>query len=245
MTRQASTAQQTLVKQWNDVIAAIAKLHSSAMVRPEDGWTIFKPVDQLAGKFELTPVVFKLPENTRAQSMQSQVVLDLYVVVAGSITVRPDENSRKALITQEFTTRVAYFRHRPHGLLHVYGTHCDFALNKVGHPIFHSQLRSFSEYAKCVRERYGVGGDDDKDLVKSLLQNVRVPTAQMDVFSVFLQLCADHLLGKSSGERQKQVFDDLVRENKFLRGAASQAPHMMSQTAASCYRANHWYPAPS
>lgn len=246
MTRQASTAQQTLVQHWDDVVAAMQKLQPGAMVRPPDGWTIFSRVDHIAGKFELTPVVFRLPENTRVgtRSLRSDVVMDLFVVVAGSITVRPDEANRKSLITDAFKTRVAYFRQRPQGLSHVYGAHCDFALNEVGHPIFHSQLRSFCEYAEYVREHYDIGGDVDEDLVRCLLQNVRVPTAQMDVFSVFLQLCADHLLGKWSGDRQKQAFDDLVKENRFLRGAASQAPHMTSQAAATCYRANHWYPAP-
>lgn len=247
MGRQATTTQQRLVQQWDGVIAAMRKLHSSAMVRPDDGWTIFQPADKVPGKFKLTPVVFKLPENSRAgaRSLRSELVLDLYVVVDGSITVLPDESDRAGLVTEEFKTRVAYFKQRQRGLDHVYGAHCDFALNEVGHPIFHSQLRSFCEYAKLVRERYSVAGDasDDEDSVTRLLQNVRVPTAQMDVFSVFLQLCADHLLSKSSGAGQKSAFDQLVKKNKLLRGAASKAPQMTSQAAASCYRAHHWYPA--
>ena len=246
MSRQSTTTLQTLVRQWGEVTAALAKMGRSVNVRPDDGWRIFKPVDQSPGEFEIGPVVFNLPEVTRARgprNLRREVALDLFIVVHGTILVRPDDKSAKGLLTEKFMTRVAYFRRKATGLSHVYGTHCDFSLNEVGHPVFHSQLRSYCEYSQYVREQFGVAGTDDEDCVKGLLQNVRVPTAQLDVFSVFLQICADHLLGQSSGEEERRAFDMLKSKGGFLRGAASQAPHLVSEAATSCYRATHWYPA--
>jgi hypothetical protein len=246
MSRQSTTTLQTLVQQWGEVTAALAKMGRSVSVRPDDGWRIFKPVDGSPGEFEIGPVVFNLPEVTRARgprNLRREVALDLFIVVHGTIVLRPDENSARGLLTEKFMTRVAYFRRQAAGLSHVYGTHCDFSLNEVGHPVFHSQLRSYCEYSKYVREQFEVAGTDDEDCVRGLLQNVRVPTAQLDVFSVFLQICADHLLGQSSGEEEKRAFDILKSKGGFLRGAAAQAPHLMSEAATSCYRATHWYPA--
>jgi hypothetical protein len=76
-----------------------------------------------------------------------------------------------------------------------------------------------------------------------MLRNVRVPTAQMDVFSLFVELCADHLLYEQSGPEEREAFNSLLHRSAFCRGAALRLPQLATEEARACYRARHWYPA--
>ena len=49
------------------------------------------------------------------------------------------------------------------------------------------------------------------NLVQGLLSNVRIPTAHMDVFSVFLQVLGDHLVSEAS-DPEKSSSLNRVRE---------------------------------
>jgi hypothetical protein len=215
-------------------------MKNAATVDPEDGWAIFQSLpsaDQNAVKFEISPVIFNVPERAY------HVTSDLFVVVEGQLAVRRDRYVNDGLLaTDSFSTRAAYFRLTVDGPVHVYGAHYDFALDELGHPIFHSQMRSFAELWASVEERYGIGGPV-KDHVSGILQNVRLPSAQMDVFSLVLQICADHLLLADSSPDERTAFNELLEKSTFLKGAGFQAIRMTTEAASSCYRSRHWYPS--
>ncbi len=228
-----------LIEQWDHFLQQLERLRPAADVKPRDGRAVFQPADSaLPGvvAFTFCPIAFNVPERADAPN------LDLFVVVQGRISFdRTEYVDRKTLATHDFGTKVAYFRRTATALNHVFGAHYDFALSELGHPAFHGQMRSYQELAEIVEEQYAV----DLPLVDSvhgLLRNVRVPTAQMDVFSFFIQLCADHLLwNKSSGE-EKTAFNSLLEKGEFCRGAALHLPRLQSPEAYSCYRSRHWYP---
>lgn len=240
MNRQAISARKALIEQWNEIISALSKLHSTAEVRPDQGESVFSIAEGAPEgviTFELRPVVFNLPE--RADDVSD----DLYVVVAGRLSIDAHSVQRgQDLRTHDFSTKAAYFRKTKTALTHVYGAHYDFALNELGHPTFHMQLRSFAELAPAITEQYpGITGEA-KDHMGDVLRNVRLPCAQMDFFSFMTQLCADHLLFKDSTKEERKAFNQLVTKNATLRGAGTRAPRLADDAAQRCYRAGHWYP---
>jgi hypothetical protein len=239
MDRETSLMLQRLVAQWDEVNTALSRLNAAAEVRPSDGWSVFRPLPGPPTnivEFDFGPAVFNVPERA------THVSADLFVAVAGRLAFRRDLfNSEDILATDGFSTRAAYFRQKGNGADHIYGAHYDFALDELGHPVFHSQMRSFSEMWAAVNERYGTNGTAD-DHISGILQTVRVPTAQMDVFSFFLQLCADHLLFPNSGPDERAAFNLLLEKSSFIRGAGYQAARLATEAARHCYRARHWYP---
>lgn len=239
MGTEASLILQRLVAQWDEVNTALGRLNAAAEVRPSDGWSVFRAVPGPPSNvvsFDFGPAVFNVPERA------TDVSADLFVAVEGRLAFRRDLfNAEDVLATDGFSTRAAYFRQKGADADHIYGAHYDFALDELGHPVFHSQMRSFAEMWAAVNEHYGTGGVAS-DRVRGILQTVRVPTAQMDVFSFFLQLCADHLLFPNSGPDERSAFNVLLEKSSFIRGAGYQAARLATDAARSCYRARHWYP---
>jgi hypothetical protein len=228
-----------LVEQWNQVRAEIRRMHPGTQVRPDD-INVFRPIDGLdqnVAYFELQPVVFNLPERaTHAES-------DLFIVVEGLLSYRRAEfKEDKRLLTHSFASHAAYFRRTRDSLLHVFGAHYDFSQDELGHPAFHGQLKSFAEFGELVKQQYRVELPI-ADRVKGVLNRVRIPTAQMDVFSVFIQICADHLMHKGSSVEEVSAFGTLLSKSRFCVGAAFQLPRLGTEEARKCYRAPHWYPA--
>lgn len=229
-----------LVRQWDLISGVLAKLNQVATVRPSDGYRVFSARQDKESELvniDFGPVVFNLPEKA------THAIPNLFVVLDGKLGIRRDVfDAEKQLVTDTFATRAAYFRQKTKDCVeHVWGTHYDFALDTFGHPVFHSQLRSYGELSSVASEQYGMSGEL-VDLVKGMLQGVRVPTAQMDVFSVALQLCADHLLFADSGESERSAFNDLARI-AIIRGAGYRVGRLATKAAWSCYRSRHWYPA--
>ncbi|MFZ6776993.1 hypothetical protein ACO0LD_09160 [Undibacterium sp. Ji83W] len=239
MSKEIPKILQQLVAQWDEVIAALNILKPSALVKPSDGWEIFQPdFDSQNGliNFEIKPAVFNLPE--RADDIKTE----LYVVARGRITVsRPATGDKTLLNTHSFATEVGYFRYSGQQLFHVYGAHYDFAHDELGHPAFHAQMKSFCEFSENIFEHFQVHCEV-VDNVKGVLKTVRLPTAQMDVFSFYLQLCADHLLYKDSGKQERDAFSALLSKSDSMRGAGFKIPRLATEVARSCYRARHWYP---
>jgi len=229
-----------LVAQWEEVKLSLSRMRAAAEVRPDDGRRIFKeetyPPAGVIG-FHLNPVVFRLPE--RADDFDTS----LFVVVQGTLRFdRAAYEANQTLRTHKFSTEAAYFRLNKSALLkHVYGAHYDFSESEPGHPFFHAQMKSFVDFAKHAIEYYGLEVKVEDD-VAGVLKTVRLPCAQMDVFSFFLQVFADHLLYKGSGAEEKDAFEDLLKKSDFLQGAGFQVPQLNTKRARECFRAVHWYP---
>lgn len=238
--RESNGILRILVSQWDGLRAEIERLNAAAEVRPSDGYQVFRQMNEGAtemANFYLSRVVFNLPERA------DDVNADLFVVVEGRLSFgRKEFAEQDILATCGFGTKVAYFRRYRETLRHVFGAHYDFSLAEIGHPVFHGQIRSYPELSESVKTHYGVDHMVD-DRVKDILRTVRFPTANMDVFSLFVQLCADHLLYSNSGPEEKAAFNALLKANTFCRGAAFQVPRLATEEACSCYRAKHWYPA--
>jgi hypothetical protein len=228
---------QRISTQWNDISATLQRLKAGVSLRPTDVRVVFRPADSTDElvQFDVDPVVLNLTERWNHTNP------DLFVVFRGQVGFdRPAFTQRDQLVIRHFATEVAYFRRHANELRHVFGAHYDLAMNEVGHPAFHGQFKSFSQFAEFVKRQYGVDKQVD-DCVKGLLKNVRVPTAQMDVFSLILQLCADHLLSAKSSQAEKAAFSQMLTNGSFV-GTADKIQRLSAPAAASCYRARHWYP---
>jgi hypothetical protein len=233
---------QQLVQQWDEAAGALARMGPGASVLPVDGWSIIQGVpsssDDLV-KFEMSPVVFNVPERGNHSNTA------LFVVAEGWLELRRDAfRHDRSLLTHAFATRAGYFRWNGRELEHVYGAHYDVALDELGHPTFHSQMRSFRELSDHIRTQYQIDSPV-VDRIDRVLRNVRLPTAQMDFFSFILQVFADHLLIKNSSDEERAAFNTLLKKSESLKGAAGRSSRLTAEIARSCYRSLHWYPVVS
>ena len=238
--RTANLIWRALVGHWQGFDEDVSGLSGLASIEPRDGWSVFSYAgnEGSSANFELHPIVVNMPERAAG------IVCDLFVVVKGRLSIDRNHFETEGKIrTLNFATKAAYFRLKEATLVHVYGAHYDFALNEVGHPVFHGQMRSFREFADVIKTRhYGLEEANVTDLVDGILKTVRLPSAQMDVFSFLLQLVADHLLSRDSSEDDKTRFRELLERSKFIQGLGSQLPRLQAPPANFCYRAVHWYP---
>jgi hypothetical protein len=184
-------------------------------------------------KLNINPIILNLPERI------GRPEANLYIAVSGWLSFEKTK-LRERLRTHGFGTRIGYFRTKPKVLEHVYGAHYDIEENLTGHPVFHSQMSSKIEFAEQVCEAFSLTAPLC-DRMTYVLKNVRVPTAQMDVFAVILQLCADHLMSSQSGDEAKAAFATMVASCGFFDGAAHRFAYLNAGLAPSCYRSPHWY----
>jgi hypothetical protein len=230
--------QQALVRLWEEFDADVSRLNGLASIQPKDGYKVFEYVSTEANSanFQLTPIVVNLPE--RATDVNS----DLFVVIRGRLSIdRAHFEAEQNVRTLNFATQAGYFRMKGNVLNHVYGAHYDFAANEVGHPVFHGQMRSFVEFSDEIKTQYGLEELAVNDVVSGILKTVRLPSAQMDVFSFLLQLVADHLLSQDSSDDDKTRFRELLERSKVIQGLGSQIARLQVPPAILCYRAVHWY----
>lgn len=234
MNKLEARGQKLLIDRWNAVYQPLESLMLEA--RPNDPWGTFSISDRARDNaeevaFTINPVTFLVPERASASS------IDVYINVRGWITLDAEQVERGALQTVGFGTEVAYFRSRNNQLKHVFGVHYDYSVDQLGHPVFHSQIKSFKERAHDVIAHYPHGCSED-DPFKEVLKSVRVPTAQMDFFALLAQICADHLIDQYSDEESLQHFADVRAASAEIKGAGLLLPRLQ---AANCTRGNHWY----
>lgn len=238
MTADELTMRRILLDQWDTLQRGLKELRYSAEILPSDGYSVIKHQSTSISEpacFTLEPSVFKLPERAYSGT------LDIYVVIQGLMEFdRTIWTNEKKLQTVKFSTRAAYFRHKKGNLEHIYGAHYDFTTDQVGHPVFHAQMNSLQEYYEFVNTRFGTAAPV-LDFMGNILRTVRLPSAQMDFFSLFLQLIADHLLYEDSNSLEIDVFNNLVKKGMSLQGAGSRVPSLSTAKAAECYRSTHWY----
>jgi len=237
MNRSTGYVIRRLAQAWQEILVGMQRM-SNAGPRPLDWGGIFihdADSESTEIKFTVRPIVFNVPERANGKN------INLYIVLSGWLSFETEHGGHEILRTRTYGTRVAYFRDKGESLDHVYGTHYDMEELLAGHPVFHAQMASQVEFAGVVKDQFGVDAPD-VDLVMPILHGVRVPTAQMDVFSVVLQICADHLLSSQSASEVKDAFQTMVHTVGFFSGAGYRMPLLTGELATSCYRSMHWYP---
>lgn len=242
MSQNKRRAERLVNQAWDSAIRGLKQMNNASVVRPSSASSIFQldqtePSDEV--KFVIGPVVFFVPEKAKAG------IPDLYIVVKGDLSFEIPCDKNGLLKTKKFGTKVAYFRSKSGALEHIYGAHYDMETEtKHGHPIFHGQLDSYLEYAETINQEFRLQ-DNPTDRMDKILRTVRVPIAQMDIFSVMTQICADHLMYKDSGPEVKEAFQNVRKACDFLVGAAHRMPFLNQPPATSCYRSTHWYMSPA
>lgn len=243
MNADAKTVMRRLASAWESVHLNMQRMVASSSIRPANHEEVFAWVSDAASdqvKFVVRPFVINVPEKATLNS------LNLYIAVSGWISFEKISiETKEKFRTSGFGTKVGYFRWKERdGFQHVYGAHYDIDEESPGHPVFHGQMRSQSEFAGNIRDLFLIDGSVDNRVAK-ILRNVRVPTAQMDIFSVIMQICADHLMSKESSGEVKQAFKSLREYCDFFIGVAHRLAYLNATSASSCYRSTHWYDAPS
>ena len=223
---------------WKSWLREINSIRNDSIVKPEDPQAIFiadDTADNDEVKFDISPVVMRLPE--RANNKDG----NLYVVIKGWISFTGPDFKTLPLKTKSFGTEVAYFRVKKEVVEHVMGVHYDLDEQILGHPVFHAQIGSNVQAIDIVNERFNTQFPAC-DRMESVLKNVRMPSAQMDFFSVLIQICADHLIQAPISKRSAKAFKKMNADSGFLIGSAHRMAFLQGP-ASTCYRSSHWYKA--
>lgn len=236
MNRNTVGVRRRLSEVWRVVHTNMKRMYSASDVKPADPDTIFRLDEQADGAVscEVGPVVFRFPERA------THSVPRLYIGVGGRLGLRlSGGDDGPALRITSFGTRVGYFRQRNRMLEHVYGAHYDCAHQQVGHPLFHAQMCPQEGFVGNIneqfRENWALSNHVDR-----VLKTVRLPSAEMDVFSVFVQICADHLVWERSGSRATDAFGRIRDSCGLLGGVAEETPGFHSSLPCR-YRSVRWY----
>ncbi len=237
MNQHAFRVEQKVHSAWNGVLDGLKQMNQASTVRPEVPSMVFK-VDQCAPddvvKLLVGPVVFNIPERANGQAA------NLFIVIKGWLTFEGPDFGNTPFKTGNFGTNVAYFRLKDSRLEHVFGAHYDMDEMRNGHPVFHAQFSSQINIGSSIKELFN-RSDELVDHLEKILNRVRTPTAQMDVFSVFTQICADHLMWEQSAPEVQRAFEQTRSSCNFIVGAAHRLAYLNSKPAIGCYRSTHWY----
>jgi hypothetical protein len=240
MNRDAQFVMNHIQLAWSDVCAGMQKMYQSSSVRPSGVYDVFA-VDSISAsgqlKLSVNPVVFNVPERADRRDA------NLYIVVSGWLSFDSADVRTLPLKTRGFSTKIGYFRSKSGTLEHVYGAHYDIDESESGHPVFHAQISPQMEFSASIFDAFHLRADS-YDYVKPILSNVRTPTAQMDIFSVFIQICADHLIFSNSNQETRDAFTALRNSCSFFSGAGQRLTYLNSKPASNCYRSTHWYAGP-
>lgn len=229
-------AQQLLVRCWDEVRAVLEAMNVPVPRPSGDGYEIFKVTygddapDSL--RVEIPSVVLQLPER------HSATASNLFVHIRALIELDAAALTNKRLQTSAFSTEVAYFRYSSAELKHVFGAHYDSEFAALAHPVFHGQLKCYNERGALVSDLYSLGCES-KSAIAGVLGNARIPTSQLDFFSVIVQLCADHLIDANADDTRREQFNRLRALRHQLQGCGYAWPAF--QQASSCMQAAHWY----
>jgi hypothetical protein len=237
MNRQAQHVFVRVQAAWDKLTVAIQKMYQSSGIRPISAHDVFKWVSDTADDevcFDVGPVVFNVPERVGKRGSM------LYVAVKGWLSFGGGDLRATPLKTRSFGTEIGYFRVKGTNLEHVYGVHYDLDERLPGHPVFHAQLTPQMEMVPKILELFDLQNDVE-NLFDPKLRHIRIPTAQMDVFSTIIQICADHLVYDGAGDTVHAAFAEMRSLNDFFVGAAHRMPYLNLLPATGCYRSAHWY----
>lgn len=232
-----------LAAEWGRIRVDLTRL-GSVSISPTDDTKVLK-LSPSALHHEIAidfgPVVFRVPE--RGEHLANR----LYVFLDGQYRFqRSAWEERGEIETIGVQSRAAYFRSDSTGNLSlVHGVHFDHDPIGVGHPIFHMQHRgNFDLCGSFILAELKIGGKVTSDIPR-ILRNVRSASAQLDAFSVILQVAADHLLPREPSHDQRHSFNALLSRDvlcgKYCCAGKQQAPEVAPTGPFRCFRARHWY----
>lgn len=246
MTAQASSfrIRQRLATEWSRIQVDLARL-GNVSISPADDTRILKlspdaRAEEIA--IDFGPVVFNVPERG------THLTNRLFIYIDGTYRFRRSAWEGEGEIeTIGVQSKAAYFRLDSAGTLClVHGVHFDHDPIGVGHPIFHMQHRgNFDTCGVFVRTECKIGGKVTSEISKTL-RNVRSASAQLDAFSVILQVAADHLLPQSPTPDQRHAFNAMLSRGMLCckyccAGEPQRAPESAPTGPFRCFRARHWY----
>jgi hypothetical protein len=231
-----------LMNQWDAFKLHISRLHPEVKLITSSATPPLKmvaPSDEMRSTFRCEPTVIPLPERA------GRVSIALYLVFRGEMTFDRAHfmgTEGSELRTLGFRSEAAYFRRKqnPDQLRHIYGAHYDLEMNAMGHPKFHAQHKSFSDFSAQIDDHLGVPLPVT-DCMVEVLSSVRLPCAQMDFFAILLQAVADRLVSTTSSQRDLDTFEELLRISKGIHGCGYMNPAFQNAEAMTCYRSPHWY----
>ncbi len=239
MNRSEVHALKRVTTEWTNLTASIGRMYQSAAIRPTNPNDIFQSVEDNTAApndatFTIKPIVFNLPELPGGSP-------NLFIALKGWLSFSDVQPGPGPMKTKSFGTEMGYFRRRNSRLEHVYGVHFDLDESRPGHPVFHAQVSSQLQLGGSVLAQYRLEDEIVNEFAPKL-GNIRIPSAQMDVFSTVVQICADHhfALG-GAGAPAKAEFAKIRKANSFFLGAAHRMPFLNSLPASGCYRSAHWY----
>lgn len=226
-------------KAWTELLAQVQLISNISQVRPGDAASVFRHEHQKAYqkvKTTIGPVSFNIPSKAKTPRP------DLFITIKGWIEF-PDDDEGGGLRSTRFSTEVAYFaEHTPNRLKHVFGIHYDYEWRGlIAHPIYHSQMTSMAEWYEHVNAAYGRVFQEPDNHLHGIIKHVRVPTAQMDAFSVFLQVCSDHLVNENTDAAGRLAYAAIMKCCGFFECSASSIPRLTPAISATSYRSYHWY----
>ena len=237
MKRDEWRVQQRVENAWNDATYRLQQISQATIIHPKSSSQIISLDDSAPTgvvKLTIAPVVFNLNERP------NQSRANLFIVVNGWLSFQTVDLKEKPLLTADYGTEVGYFRSKPKQLDHIFGVHYDMDERDYRHPVFHGQLASRAEFGDYIRKHFH-RDCEIVDHMSKVLHTARIPTAQMDVFSVLTQICADHLIGPKPTKHVTGAFRQMRTACDFFLDAAHGMPFLSREQAASCYRAIHWY----
>lgn len=241
MNRDAMRVLQRVEQAWGQVTHGMQQMYQQSSVRPASFHEIFRldgtaPDDEV--KLLVGPMVFNLPERANGSAA------NLFIVVEGWLSFEGPDFKATPLKTKGFGTEIGYFRRKAGRLEHIYGAHYDMDEKGTGHPVFHAQISPKHEFGARVNDQFRLNAEVINQM-GIILGTVRTPSAQMDVFSVLTQICADHLIWEKSADEVRGAFKALRGAGTFLVGAAHRLDYLNTPPANTCYRSIHWYDAPA
>lgn len=227
------SVKQALEITWTNLRSEMRKMTPFAEVRPANGFFKYTQ-DKTAVRVDVAPVSFRLKEKPQADKAK------LFVTVAGYMVFESAGEDSFRII--RFATRVGYFLEKTETLLkHVYGVHYDYDDKNVAHPVFHSQMAPMTGFMERINADYHRKFSETEDCVGQLLANVRIPTAQMDAFAVFLQLFSDHFVSSSSDSAAKAAYKKSGELCGRFHGACPDVPRLKNAIVRQSFRPQHWY----
>lgn len=234
-----STALKEVQTTWTNIFGLLRNIDRSVLVRPQSPTDIFQVDDDYVDgiRVNISPVVFYVPYKASTSRTSNT-----FIVVSGQIDFCNEAEDRK-LLTASFSTRVGYFLESGADLEHVYGAHYDFDAELIAHPVFHSQLSTHAQFLEEIKHRYQSKMKSvlSADYMEKVPGIYRIPTAQMDFFSVVLQICSDHMINSESRKKEVREYNRLIEYCKFIVGFGADHTGLKASRERSCSRSPYWY----